>query len=157
MARVCFVGEGPGADEDRTGRPFVGRAGELLTKMIEACTFTREEVYILNTVKCRPPNNRNPEVAEIESCRVYLDRQLEVIRPDYIVCLGLFASQTVLRSKLSVGRMRGRFHTYRGSKVLVTYHPAHLLRDPAVKKEAWSDLQMLLREMGITPPSTRKR
>jgi uracil-DNA glycosylase len=151
-ARVCFVGEAPGADEDTSGRPFVGRAGQLLTKMIEACTFTREQVFILNTIKCRPPNNRNPEHGEIENCREYLTEQLEIIQPEYIVCLGVVAAQTLLHSKLSVGRLRSQFHAYRGSKVIVTYHPSYLLREPAVKKAAWADLQFMLRDMGITLP-----
>ncbi|MGV3485736.1 MAG: uracil-DNA glycosylase, partial [Planctomycetaceae bacterium] len=144
--------EAPGADEDASGRPFVGRAGQLLTKMIEACTFTREDVFILNTIKCRPPGNRNPEPGEVENCRPYLERQLEIIQPEYIVCLGLVAAQAILHTKLSVGRLRGQFHEYRGSKVLVTYHPSYLLREPAVKKAAWADLQFLLRDMGIQIP-----
>jgi uracil-DNA glycosylase len=151
-ARVCFVGEAPGADEDASGKPFVGRAGQLLTKMIEACTFSREQVFILNTIKCRPPNNRNPEHGEIENCREYLTEQLEIIQPEYIVCLGVVAAQTLLHTKLSVGRLRGQFHAYRESKVIVTYHPSYLLREPAVKKAAWADLQFMLRDMGITLP-----
>jgi DNA polymerase len=149
--RVVFFGEGPGADEDRTGRPFVGKAGHLLTKMIEACTFRREDVYILNTVKCRPPGNRNPEPDEIEQCREYFQRQLAILRPEYIVCLGAVSSQTLLQSKLSVGRLRGKLHCYFESKVLVTYHPAYLLRTPAAKKAAWEDLQLMLRDAGIDP------
>lgn len=148
-ARVVFFGEGPGADEDRTGRPFVGRAGQLLTKMIEACTFKREETYILNTVKCRPPGNRNPEPDEIENCRDYYQRQLAILRPEYIVCLGAVSAQELLKSKLSVGRLRGRLHAYFESKVLVTYHPAYLLRNPAAKKAAWADLQLMLKDAGI--------
>jgi len=151
-ARVCFFGEAPGADEDATGRPFVGRSGELLTKMIEACTFSREQVYILNTIKCRPPGNRNPDPTEIANCRPYFEEQLEIIRPDYIVCLGLVAAQTLLNSTLSIGKLRSRFHHYRGSKVLATYHPSYLLRNPNAKREAWADLKMLLRDMGITLP-----
>jgi DNA polymerase len=147
--RVVFIGEGPGHDEDLSGRPFVGKAGQLLTKMIEACKFAREDVYIMNTVKCRPPNNRNPESAEIENCREYFERQLSVLRPEYIVCLGLVSAQTLLHSKLSVGRMRGKFHRHFDSKVVVTYHPAYLLRTPAAKKAAWDDLQMMLRDAGL--------
>jgi uracil-DNA glycosylase len=149
--RVVFFGEAPGADEDRTGRPFVGLAGQLLNKMIQACTFTREEVYILNTVKCRPPGNRNPEPSELQNCREYFVSQLEILRPDYIVCLGLISSQALLSSTLSIGRLRGKFHQYCESKVVVTYHPAYLLRNPDAKKAAWDDLQMMLRDMGITP------
>jgi uracil-DNA glycosylase len=148
-ARVCFFGEAPGADEDATGRPFVGRSGMLLTKMIEACTFSREQVYILNTIKCRPPGNRNPEPVEIANCRPYFEQQLDIIRPQYIVCLGLVAVQTLLGSTLSIGRLRGRFHRYHDSKVVATYHPSYLLRNPEVKREAWSDLKMLMRDMGI--------
>lgn len=151
-ARVCFFGEAPGADEDATGRPFVGRSGQLLTKMIEACTFSREQVYILNTVKCRPPGNRNPDPSEIANCRPYFEEQLEIIRPDYIVCLGLVAAQTLLHSTLSIGKLRSRFHAYRGSKVLATYHPSYLLRNPNAKREAWADLKMLMRDMGIPIP-----
>tara|TARA_R110002073_G_scaffold38537_4_gene110419 strand:+ start:1591 stop:2517 length:927 start_codon:yes stop_codon:yes gene_type:complete len=148
-ARVVFFGEGPGADEDRSGRPFVGKAGQLLTKMIQACKFSREEVYILNTVKCRPPGNRNPEPEEIANCRPYFEKQIELIRPEYIVCLGAVSGQALLDSKLSVGRLRGQFHPYFDSKVIVTYHPAYLLRNPAAKKAAWEDLQMMLRDAGL--------
>ncbi|MCG8650120.1 MAG: uracil-DNA glycosylase [Pirellulales bacterium] len=153
--RVAFFGEGPGADEDRTGRPFVGRAGQLLTKMIEACSFRREDVYILNTVKCRPPGNRNPEPDEIANCRNYFERQLSILRPEYIVCLGAVGSQTLLNSKLSVGRLRGKLHRYFESKVLVTYHPAYLLRNPAAKKATWEDLQIMLRDAGIDPKARK--
>lgn len=148
-ARVVFFGEGPGADEDRSGRPFVGKAGQLLTKMIEACRFKREETYILNTVKCRPPGNRNPEADEIENCRNYYQRQLAILRPEYIVCLGAVSAQELLKSKLSVGRLRGNLHSYFESKVLVTYHPAYLLRNPAAKKATWADLQLMLKDAGI--------
>lgn len=147
--RVVFFGEGPGADEDRTGRPFVGRAGELLTRMIQACSFQREEVYIMNTVKCRPPGNRNPEPDELANCREYYQRQLAILRPEYIVCLGAVSAQELLSSKLPVGRLRGRFHAYFESKVVVTYHPAYLLRNPSAKKATWTDLQMMLRDAGI--------
>ncbi|QDV64801.1 uracil-DNA glycosylase [Crateriforma conspicua] len=147
--RFAFFGEGPGADEDRTGRPFVGRAGQLLTKMIEACTLRRDDVYILNTVKCRPPGNRNPEPTEIENCREYFTTQLSTLRPEYVVCLGAIAAQTLLQSKLSVGRLRGKLHRYFDSKVLVTYHPAYLLRNPSAKRAAWEDLQLMLRDAGI--------
>ena len=148
-ARVAFFGEGPGADEDRSGRPFVGRAGQLLTKMIEACTFAREDVYIFNTVKCRPPGNRNPEPTELANCREYFEQQLAVIQPEYIVCLGAVSAQTLLETTRSVGQLRGRWHAYNASKVLVTYHPAYLLRNPAAKKAAWDDLKMMLSDMGI--------
>lgn len=149
--RVVFFGEGPGRDEDESGRPFVGKAGQLLTKMIEACSFRREDVYILNTVKCRPPGNRNPETDEIENCREFFENQLSILRPEYIVCLGAVSSRALLKSKLSVGRLRGKFHRYFESKVLVTYHPAYLLRTPDAKKAAWDDLQLMLRDAGIDP------
>lgn len=152
-ARVCFFGEGPGAEEDASGRPFVGRSGELLTKMIEACTFARGDVYILNTVKCRPPGNRNPEPDELTHCRPYFEQQLQIIRPQYVVCLGSVAMQTLLQTTLSIGRMRGRFHRYHDSKVVATYHPAYLLRNPNAKRQAWADLKMLMADMGINPPS----
>lgn len=149
QATVCFFGEAPGADEDDQGRPFVGRSGMLLTKMIEACRLNREDCYVLNTVKCRPPGNRNPDPGERLNCRPFFEAQLEVIRPQYIVCLGLVAVQTLLETNLSIGRLRGRFHQYRDSKVLATYHPAYLLRNPAAKREAWADLKLLIADLGI--------
>ncbi|WP_182867791.1 uracil-DNA glycosylase [Rhodopirellula sp. JC639] len=147
--RIVFFGEGPGREEDLSGRPFVGKAGQLLTKMIQACKFAREDVYIMNTVKCRPPNNRNPEPTEIENCREYFQAQFQILRPEYIVCLGLVSAQALLQTKLSVGRLRGKFHSYFDSKVLVTYHPSYLLRNPAAKKAAWEDLQLMLRDAGL--------
>ena len=147
--RVVFFGEGPGRDEDLSGQPFVGKAGQLLTKMIQACKFAREDVYIMNTVKCRPPNNRNPESTEVENCREYFERQLNLLRPEYIVCMGMVSAQALLRTKLSVGQMRGKFYRHFESKVLVTYHPSYLLRTPAAKKAAWDDLQMMLRDAGL--------
>jgi len=149
MARFVFFGEGPGADEDRTGRPFVGRAGQLLTKMIEACHLKREEVYILNSIKCRPPGNRNPTEEEVANCREYFEAQLQWIRPEYIVCLGAVSSKALLRTTLSIGRLRQRFHRYHDSKVLVIYHPAYLLRNPDAKRAAWADLQMLMADAGL--------
>lgn len=149
QARLCFLGEAPGADEDRQGEPFVGRAGQLLTKIIEACTLRREDVYILNVLKCRPPGNRNPLPEEASNCRGFLDRQLAIIRPEYICCLGAVAAQNLLDSEQSIGKMRGRLHDYRGIKVLCTYHPAYLLRNPEAKKDVWQDMQFLMREMGI--------
>jgi DNA polymerase len=153
--RICFFGEAPGADEDRTGRPFVGKAGQLLTKMIEACTFQREDCYILNTIKCRPPGNRNPSLQEVENCRGYFQHQLDVLQPQYVVCLGLVAARALLATTLPVGRLRGVFHRYRSSKVIVTYHPAYLLRNPEAKRAAWDDLQLMLRDMGIDPKAGR--
>jgi DNA polymerase len=148
-ARICFVGEAPGADEDAQGEPFVGRAGQLLTKIIEACQLKRPEVYILNVLKCRPPGNRPPQPDEIAHCRGYLERQLEIIRPEAICCLGTHAAQTVLNSDTSIGRLRGRFHDYRGIPVLCTYHPSYLLRNPAAKKDVWEDMKIFMRRLGV--------
>lgn len=151
-ARLVFMGEAPGADEDRQGVPFVGRAGQLLDKILEACGLKRSEVYILNSLKCRPPNNRAPEPDEVESCRGFFEGQLEIIRPEFICCLGLVAATALLQSKTSLGSLRGKFHPWRGAKVLVTYHPAYLLRNPSAKKMTWEDLQLLMREMGLEIP-----
>jgi DNA polymerase len=147
-ARLCFLGEAPGADEDRQGEPFVGRAGQLLSKMLVACKLSREDVYILNVLKCRPPGNRNPAPEEAQNCRPFLDRQLDLIQPEFICCLGAVAAQNLLNSTETIGRMRGKLHDYRGMKVVCTYHPAYLLRNPAAKGPAWEDLKMLMREMG---------
>ncbi len=154
-ARLCFLGEAPGADEDRQGEPFVGRAGQLLTKIIEACTLSRDEVYIFNVLKCRPPGNRNPTAEEAENCREYLDRQLAVIRPEYLVCLGAVAAQNLLDTTENIGRLRGKFHDYQGVKVLCTYHPAYLLRNPAAKRQVWDDMRLLMRTMGIEIPTQK--
>ena len=153
-ARVVFFGEAPGADEDRLGEPFVGRAGQLLTKIIAACTWARDDVYILNTLKCRPPSNRNPEPDELHNCRPFWQRQLEIIQPDYIVCLGKFAMQELLdtRPTQSIGKMRKAFHKFGDIKVVVTYHPSYLLRNPAAKKDVWDDMKMLMADMGIDVP-----
>ena len=151
-ARLCFLGEAPGADEDRQGEPFVGRAGKLLTKIIEACTLSREDVYILNVLKCRPPGNRNPAPDEVAACRGFLDRQLALIKPEYLCCLGAVAAQTLLETTTPIGKLRGEFHDYRGVKVLCTYHPAYLLRNPPAKKETWADMQILMKAMGIKVP-----
>ncbi|PQO44549.1 uracil-DNA glycosylase family protein [Blastopirellula marina] len=155
-ARIAFFGEAPGADEDRQGEPFVGRAGKLLTQIIEACTFDRGDVYILNTLKCRPPGNRNPTQAENDNCRPYFERQLEIIQPEYIVCLGRFAINNLLETAAPIGKLRGQFHPYRGSKVVVTYHPAYLLRNPSAKKDVWDDMKMMLSDMGIKIPKPKK-
>jgi DNA polymerase len=148
-ARLCFMGEAPGADEDRLGEPFVGRAGQLLNKILEACKLHREDVYILNMIKCRPPGNRNPLPQELANCRGYLERQLELIRPEFICCLGAVAAQNLLNSTASIGRLRKVVHNYRDAKVICTYHPAYLLRNPAAKKDTWEDMQLLMREMGV--------
>lgn len=150
--RVVFFGEAPGADEDRQGEPFVGRAGQLLTKIIEACGWKRSDVYIMNVLKCRPPDNRNPLPQETDNCRQYFERQFEILRPDYIVCVGTIPAQALLETEVSVGKLRGRFHKYRNSTVLVTYHPSYLLRNPSAKKYVWDDMQMLLKEMGLPVP-----
>ncbi|MEX2558301.1 MAG: uracil-DNA glycosylase family protein [Pirellulales bacterium] len=149
-ARLCFLGEAPGADEDRQGEPFVGRAGQLLNKIIEACTLSREQVYILNTLKCRPPDNRNPLEEELANCREFLDAQLRIIQPQFICCLGAVAAQALLGTTASIGRLRKRFHDYQGSRVICTYHPAYLLRNPSAKKDVWEDMQMLMQAMGLT-------
>ncbi|MCA9245815.1 MAG: uracil-DNA glycosylase [Planctomycetales bacterium] len=149
QARLCFLGEAPGADEDRQGEPFVGRAGQLLTKIIEACTLKREDVYILNVLKCRPPGNRNPLPDEVHNCRGYLNRQLELIKPEFICCLGSVAAQTLLETDTTIGRLRGKFHDYRGIPVMCTYHPAYLLRNPSAKRDVWDDMKRLMRELGI--------
>lgn len=152
-ARLMFVGEGPGADEDAQGRPFVGRAGQLLNNMITAMGLKREQVYIANIVKCRPPQNRTPEPVEANTCSQFLFRQIDVIRPEILVALGSTAATYLLGGKSSLSSLRGRIHEARGSKLIVTYHPAYLLRDPRQKKEAWADLQIAMRELGLKPPS----
>jgi DNA polymerase len=142
-ADLMFIGEGPGADEDRQGLPFVGRAGELLTKIIEAIDLTRDQVYIANVVKCRPPGNRDPQGDEVAACRGYLERQIDLVAPKVIVALGRVAAQTVLGNNMPLGRMRGRWHAVRGVDTMVTYHPAALLRNPAWKRPTWEDMQQV--------------
>jgi len=143
------MGEAPGADEDRQGLPFVGRAGQLLTDIIvKAMKLRREDVYILNTIKCRPPGNRTPLPQEVANCREYLDQQLAILRPEFICCLGAVAAQNLLGTTASIGQLRGRIHDSRGIKVVCTYHPAYLLRTPAAKRQTWDDIQMLMKEMG---------
>jgi uracil-DNA glycosylase family 4 len=148
-ARLMFVGEGPGADEDAQGLPFVGRAGQLLNNMIAAMGLKREEVYIANVVKCRPPQNRTPEPEEANTCSPFLFRQIDVVRPEVIVALGATAATYLLGQRQPLAGLRGRIHAFRGSKLIVTYHPAFLLRDPRQKKEAWADLQIAMRELGL--------
>src|SRR5437764_12086769 len=148
-AELMFIGEGPGADEDAQGEPFVGRAGQLLNNMIAAMGLRREDVYIANIVKCRPPQNRTPERDEIETCSPFLMRQVDVIRPKIIVALGATAAKTLLGISDSMANLRGRFYGFRGTKLTVTYHPAFLLRDPRQKKEAWKDLQMVMNFLGM--------
>jgi DNA polymerase len=144
------LGEAPGADEDRLGEPFVGRAGQLLTRIIEnVFHMQRSDVYIMNMIKCRPPGNRNPLPDELANCRGYLERQFDLIRPEFICCLGAVAAQNLLGTTLSIGKLRGKVHAYRGAKVVCTYHPAFLLRSPSFKKETWEDMKLLMREMGM--------
>jgi len=152
-ARLMFVGEGPGADEDAQGLPFVGKAGQLLNNMIGAMGLKREEVYIANIVKCRPPGNRVPEPEEANTCTQFLVRQIDVVQPEVIVALGSTAATYLLGVKQSLSGLRGRWHTCRGAKLAVTYHPAFLLRDPRQKSEAWKDLQMVMKEMGLKAPA----
>jgi uracil-DNA glycosylase len=148
-AELVFVGEGPGHDEDVQGLAFVGRAGKLLTQMIEAMGLTREEVYICNVVKCRPPENRKPEDDEVATCSPYLFRQLDVIAPKAVVCLGATAAQSLLKIKDSISRYRGQWFDYRNTKLLVTYHPAYLLRNPSAKGDVWKDLQKVMAHLGL--------
>lgn len=150
---LVFVGEAPGRDEDEQGRPFVGRAGQLLTKMIEAMGLRREDIYIANCLKCRPPENRNPEPDEIALCQPILRRQIELIRPKVICALGKFAAQTLLATETPISKLRGNFHDYHGVKLMPTYHPAYLLRNPAEKKWVWEDLQKIMRELGLPLPA----
>lgn len=144
-ARLLFVGEAPGRDEDLQGEPFVGEAGRLLTKMIEAMHFQRQEVYICNVIKCRPPANRNPEADEIDLCSPFLLRQIQAIAPQAIVALGTFAAQTLLASREPISRLRGKVHDYHGIPLMPTFHPSFLLRSPEKKREAWSDLQQVMK------------
>jgi len=152
-AELMFVGEGPGADEDAKGEPFVGRAGQLLNKMIEAMGVKREDVYIANVVKCRPPDNRTPERDEMETCSPFLYRQIAAIGPKVIVALGATAAKALLNVNEPMGALRGRWHDFRGTKLIATYHPAYLLRDPRQKKETWKDLQLAMKELGLPMPA----
>jgi DNA polymerase len=154
-ATLMFVGEGPGADEDAQGLPFVGKAGQLLNNMITAMGLKREEVYIANIVKCRPPGNRTPEFAEASTCSQFLVKQIDIVRPKVIVALGATAATYLLGVRQSLSSLRGRWHSTRGAKVAVTYHPAFLLRDPRQKGEAWKDLQMVMAELGLKAPAKK--
>jgi uracil-DNA glycosylase family 4 len=151
-AELVFVGEGPGADEDMQGLPFVGRAGKLLTQMIEAMGLQRRDVYICNVVKCRPPENRAPEPDEVTTCSPYLLRQIDVIRPKVIVCLGAVAAKTLLETTKGISQFRGQWLPWRGHKLMATYHPAYLLRNPNAKGEVWKDLQKVMTELGLQLP-----
>lgn len=154
-AELMFVGEGPGADEDMQGLPFVGKAGQLLTKMIEAMGLSREQVYIANIIKCRPPHNRNPQADEIAACRPFLDQQITAIQPRIICALGTFAAQTLLNTQTRISDLRGRFHDLNGVKVLPTFHPAYLLRNPGQKKRVWEDLQRIMVDLNLPLPEKK--
>jgi DNA polymerase len=147
-ARLMFVGEAPGADEDEQGVPFVGRAGQLLTKIIEAIDLKREDVYIANVIKCRPPQNRNPEPDEVATCEPFLFKQIDAIKPAVIVAPGKFGAQTLLRSDAPISRLRGRVFEYRGAKLIPTFHPAYLLRNPPAKREVWEDMKLVRQLLG---------
>lgn len=155
-ARLVFVGEGPGADEDKQGIPFVGRAGKLLTQMIEAMGLQRQDVYICNVVKCRPPENRKPEDDEVATCSPYLLRQLDAIEPKVLVCLGAVAAQTLLATNRGISQFRGEWIDWHGRRLMATYHPAYLLRNPAAKGEVWKDLQKVMAELGLQLPKKAK-
>ena len=144
-ADLMFVGEGPGEQEDLRGEPFVGRAGQLLTKIIEAIELKREDVYIANVIKCRPPQNRNPEQDEVDTCEPFLFRQIDVIKPKVIVALGTFAARALLMTLDPISRLRGRVFKYRGAKLIPTFHPAYLLRNPSSKREVWEDMKLVKR------------
>lgn len=148
-ARIMFLGEAPGADEDIQGEPFVGAAGQLLDKIIVACGLKREDIYICNILRCRPPGNRNPLPQEAANCREYLDAQIAIVQPEYIVCWGTIAAQNLLNEKRSVGKLRGSFLKHGSAKVLCTYHPSYLLRYPQQKKEVWADMKILMADMGV--------
>ena len=153
-ADLMFVGEGPGADEDAQGEPFVGKAGQLLTKIINSMGFERQDVYIANVVKCRPPNNRNPELDEIEACMPFLKKQIELVQPKIIMCLGKFAAQTVLNTQIQITKLRGQFQNLNGILVMPAFHPAYLLRNPGMKRIMWEDCKVVmskLEELGIKP------
>ena len=152
-ARLCFFGEAPGADEDTSGIPFVGRAGQLLTKIIEACTLSREEVYILNVLKCRPPENRRPLPEEVDNCRSFFEHQLKIVQPEYICCLGASAAHALLETTDSIGSLRKKWFEYHGSRVMCTYHPSYLLRNPSAKRDVWEDMKRLMEAMEIQLPA----
>jgi uracil-DNA glycosylase family 4 len=146
-AALVFVGEAPGQQEDVQGKPFVGRAGQLLTRIIEAMGLVRKDVYICNILKCRPPGNRNPKPDEISVCEPFLIKQLEIIQPKVICALGTFAAKTLLKTDVPISLLRGKFHSYQGIKLMPTYHPAYLLRNPGAKKQVWEDVQLIMKEL----------
>src|SRR5262245_25909814 len=157
-AEVCFVGEAPGADEDRQGEPFVGAAGQLLNRIIAACGFKREDVFICNILRCRPPGNRQPKPEEAQNCREYLDQSIDLVGPKVICCLGAVAAQNLLGMKIGITKLRGRFYEYRTIPVICTFHPAALLegRSPEKKKDVWEDMKMMLVKLGRPIPGVRK-
>lgn len=155
QAELLFVGEAPGADEDRIGKPFVGAAGKLLDRILTAMRMTEEDVYIANVAKCRPPNNRPPEPDEAAACGPYLERQIELVRPKVIVAWGRTPTSFLLKKTESMSRLRGRWHEYMGVPVLVTWHPAYLLRNPDAKKDTWADMKLVLEKLGRAAPASR--
>lgn len=148
-ARIMFIGEAPGADEDRQGEPFVGEAGQLLNKIVAACKLKREDIYICNVLRCRPPGNRNPLPQEASNCREFLDAQISIVQPEYIICWGAVAAQNLLNETRAVGKLRRQFFTYNNAKVMCTYHPSYLLRNPSAKKEVWEDMKFFMLELGV--------
>jgi DNA polymerase len=148
-AQILFIGEAPGADEDRLGEPFVGRAGQLLNDIIAACRLTRDALYICNVLRCRPPGNRNPTAEEAANCREFLDGQIAAVNPAYIVCWGTVAAQSLLDTQTTIGRLRGQFFQYGKAKVMCTYHPSYLLRNPSAKVHVWEDMKFLMRDLGV--------
>ncbi|MFN8708909.1 MAG: uracil-DNA glycosylase family protein [Planctomyces sp.] len=148
-ARIMFLGEAPGADEDACGEPFVGKAGQLLDRIVAACQLKREDIYICNILRCRPPGNRNPLPQEAANCREFLDAQIKIVRPEFIICWGAVAAQNLLGVKQSIGKLRGQFMDYQGARVLCTYHPAYMLRNPSAKVPVWEDMKFFMRELGV--------
>jgi uracil-DNA glycosylase family 4 len=148
-ARIMFIGEAPGAEEDARGEPFVGEAGQLLNKIVTACTLKREDIYICNVLRCRPPGNRNPLPQEAANCREFLNAQIRIVQPEYIICWGAVAAQNLLNETRAVGKLRRQFFTHNGAKVMCTYHPSYLLRNPSAKKEVWEDMKFFMRDLGV--------
>ena len=148
-ARIMFIGEAPGADEDAQGEPFVGEAGQLLDKIVTVCRLRREDIYICNILRCRPPGNRNPLPQEASNCREYLDAQIQIVQPEYIICWGAVAAQNLLNETRAVGKLRRQFFTHNGAKVMCTYHPSYLLRNPSAKKEVWEDMKFFMLDLGV--------
>lgn len=148
-ARIMFIGEAPGAEEDAQGEPFVGEAGRLLNKIVAACSLKREDIYICNVLRCRPPGNRNPLPQEATNCREFLDAQIRIVQPEYIICWGAVAAQNLLNETRAVGKLRRQFFAHNGIKVMCTYHPSYLLRNPSAKKDVWEDMKFFMLELGV--------